>query len=35
MLSTLDPVQYKDELVEVNWEVANAAVDKVLSEHLA
>ena len=32
-LGRKDPVQYEDETGEVSWEVAKAAVEKVLAEH--
>jgi 7-cyano-7-deazaguanine synthase len=34
-LGRKDPVQYEDESGEVSWEVAKAAVEKVLAEHTA
>lgn len=34
-LGRKDPVQYEDETGPVSWEVAKAAVEKVLSEHAA
>ena len=34
-LGRKDPVQYEDETGEVSWEVAKAAVEKVLAEHTA
>jgi 7-cyano-7-deazaguanine synthase len=34
-LGRKDPVQYEDETGPVSWEVAKAAVEKVLSEHVA
>lgn len=34
-LNRKDPVQYEDETGEVSWEVAKAAVEKVLADHTA
>jgi len=34
-LGVKDPVQYEDETGEVSWEVAKAAVEKVLADHSA
>ena len=34
-LGRKDPVQYEDETGEVSWEVAKAAVEKVLADHAA
>ena len=34
-LGRKDPVQYEDETGEVSWEVAKAAVEKVLADHVA
>ena len=34
-LGRKDPVQYEDESGEVSWEVAKAAVEKVLADHVA
>jgi 7-cyano-7-deazaguanine synthase len=34
-LGRKDPVQYEDETGEVSWEVARAAVEKVLADHAA
>ena len=34
-LGVKDPVQYEDETGEVSWEVAKAAVEKVLADHVA